>query len=150
MPARSSRLDVVAQRRDLRPHCRDVRTRRRGRLVGGCGDALARGAGLDDPVEITSPAQGATTWSVVQVDNSWPVRRDAVAVDTATASVTARGDFASRPLLAQVNASAFRPTWEFFGPADQILLAALALGLLCVTIWGYRMWWQRPLPHACR
>lgn len=31
---------------------------------------------------------------------------------------------------------------NLFGLANQILLAALALGLICVIIWGYRMWWQ--------
>ncbi len=30
-----------------------------------------------------------------------------------------------------------------FGTVNQILLAALAIGLLCVIVWGYRMWWQR-------
>ncbi|MEO3924370.1 PepSY domain-containing protein [Micromonosporaceae bacterium B7E4] len=30
-----------------------------------------------------------------------------------------------------------------FGLVNQILLAALAIGLLCVIVWGYRMWWQR-------
>jgi uncharacterized iron-regulated membrane protein len=34
-----------------------------------------------------------------------------------------------------------------FGVVNQILLAALALGLICVVIWGYRMWWlRRPTP----
>ncbi|RKR86467.1 PepSY-associated transmembrane protein [Micromonospora pisi] len=37
-----------------------------------------------------------------------------------------------------------------FGPANQILLAALALGLLCVIVWGYRMWWQRRPTRADR
>ncbi|MFJ9541326.1 PepSY domain-containing protein [Streptomyces sp. NPDC101225] len=30
-----------------------------------------------------------------------------------------------------------------FGLVNQILLALLAVGLICVTVWGYRMWWQR-------
>ncbi|CAI7974658.1 hypothetical protein FRAHR75_1470009 [Frankia sp. Hr75.2] len=30
-----------------------------------------------------------------------------------------------------------------FGAANQILLASLAIGLICVIVWGYRMWWQR-------
>jgi uncharacterized iron-regulated membrane protein len=30
-----------------------------------------------------------------------------------------------------------------FGVANQVLLAQLAIGLLCVIVWGYRMWWQR-------
>ena len=32
---------------------------------------------------------------------------------------------------------------RLFGLVNQLLLAALALGLLCVIFWGYRMWWQR-------
>jgi plastocyanin domain-containing protein len=35
-------------------------------------------------------------------------------------------------------------------PVNQILLAALALGLLCVIVWGYRMWWQRRPTRADR
>jgi uncharacterized iron-regulated membrane protein len=30
-----------------------------------------------------------------------------------------------------------------FGLVNQLLLAALGIGLLCVIVWGYRMWWQR-------
>jgi uncharacterized iron-regulated membrane protein len=39
-----------------------------------------------------------------------------------------------------------------FGWLNQLLLAALALGLLCVIVWGYRMWRQRrpPAPTAPR
>ena len=37
-----------------------------------------------------------------------------------------------------------------FGLVNQILLAALALGLLCVIFWGYRMWWQRRPTRADR
>ena len=37
-----------------------------------------------------------------------------------------------------------------FGLANQLLLAALAVGLLCVIVWGYRMWWQRRPTRADR
>jgi uncharacterized iron-regulated membrane protein len=30
-----------------------------------------------------------------------------------------------------------------FGLANQIVLTALAAGLICMVIWGYRMWWHR-------
>jgi uncharacterized iron-regulated membrane protein len=30
-----------------------------------------------------------------------------------------------------------------FGLASQLALAALALGLICMIVWGYRMWWLR-------
>ncbi|KAB1911667.1 PepSY domain-containing protein [Micromonospora sp. AMSO31t] len=106
--------------------------------------ALARGAGLDGPVEITLPAEVDTAWCVTQVDNTWPVRKDAVAVDPAAGTVTARNDFGSWPLLAQLSSLGIQAHMGLlFGPVNQILLAALALGLLTVTIWGYRMWWQR-------
>ncbi|MGC4890553.1 PepSY-associated TM helix domain-containing protein [Micromonospora sp. DT227] len=114
--------------------------------------ALARDAGLDGPVEITPPAEAGTAWSVVQVDNSWPVRKDAVAVDPASGAVTARSDFTSWPLLARVSSLGIQAHMGvLLGPVNQILLAALALGLLCVTVWGYRMWWQRrPTRHDRR
>jgi uncharacterized iron-regulated membrane protein len=37
-----------------------------------------------------------------------------------------------------------------FGPVNEILLIALASGLLCVIVWGYRMWWQRRPTRADR
>jgi uncharacterized iron-regulated membrane protein len=37
-----------------------------------------------------------------------------------------------------------------FGVANQLVLAALAIGLLCVIFWGYRMWWQRRPTRADR
>jgi uncharacterized iron-regulated membrane protein len=30
-----------------------------------------------------------------------------------------------------------------FGWANQIVLTALAVGLICLVLWGYRMWWLR-------
>ncbi|WBB67835.1 PepSY domain-containing protein [Micromonospora sp. WMMD812] len=106
--------------------------------------AIARDAGLHGPVEITPPADAQSAWTVTQVDNVWPVRKDRVAVDPATSTVTARSDFASWPLLAQLSSLGVQAHMGLlFGPVNQILLAALAVGLLCVIVWGYRMWWQR-------
>lgn len=106
--------------------------------------AIARSAGLDGPVEITPAADVQSAWTVTQVDNTWPVRKDRVAVDPAAGTVTARSDFASWPLLAQLSGLGIQAHMGvLFGPINQILLAALALGLLCVIVWGYRMWWQR-------
>jgi len=30
-----------------------------------------------------------------------------------------------------------------FGIFNQIALALLAIGLIFIILWGYRMWWQR-------
>ncbi|MCX5065838.1 PepSY domain-containing protein [Micromonospora lupini] len=105
---------------------------------------VARDAGLSGPVEITPAPGPGTAWTVTQTDNTWPVHKDRIAVDPATSTITARSDFADWPLLAQLSGLGIQAHMGLlFGVANQILLAALALGLLCVIVWGYRMWWQR-------
>ncbi|HWS35731.1 MAG TPA: PepSY-associated TM helix domain-containing protein [Actinoplanes sp.] len=103
----------------------------------------ARQSGLDGPVQITPPADPASAWTVTQTDNLWPVRFDSVAVDS-TGTVTDRVDFADWPLLAKLTSWGVQAHMGLlFGPANQVILALLAIGLITVIIWGYRMWWQR-------
>ncbi|MFH0515641.1 PepSY-associated TM helix domain-containing protein [Streptomyces sp. M41] len=111
----------------------------------------ARDNGIDGPVSISVPEDGASAWSVSQTRNLWPVGRDTVAVDAATEKVVDRVDFADWPLLAKLT------TWGvqghmglLFGIVNQIVLALLAIGLICVILWGYRMWWQRRPTRADR
>ncbi|GAB2606033.1 membrane protein [Paractinoplanes abujensis] len=105
---------------------------------------VARANGLDGPLELTVPADAATAWSVAQNDDTLPVRKDRIAVDSASGTVVDRSDFADYPLLAQATSLGVSAHMgQLFGPANQILLALLALGLLTVIVWGYRMWWQR-------
>ncbi|MFJ1542981.1 PepSY-associated TM helix domain-containing protein [Micromonospora chalcea] len=114
--------------------------------------ASARNAGLSGPVEISPAAESGLAWTVAQVDNTWPVAKDRIAVDPAAGEVTARSDFADWPLLAQLSSLGIQAHMGIlFGLVNQILLAGLALGLLCVIVWGYRMWWQRrPTRHDRR
>lgn len=103
----------------------------------------ARAAGLDGPVKVKPSLEGAA-WSVTQTDGRWPVRKDAVAVDPASGAVTATTRFAERPVLSKVSSLGIDAHMgRLLGPANQLLLAALALGLVCVIAWGYRAWWQR-------
>ncbi|WP_435834940.1 PepSY-associated TM helix domain-containing protein [Streptomyces antibioticus] len=104
----------------------------------------ARDDGLSGPVSVGVPQDGATAWTVSQTRNLWPVGRDSVAVDASTDKVVDRVDFADWPLLSKLT------TWGIqahmgllFGIVNQIVLALLAIGLICVIVWGYRMWWQR-------
>lgn len=113
--------------------------------------AAARTAGLSGPVEMTPAAEPDTAWTVTQIDNTWPVAKDRVAVDPTGGTITARSDFADWPLLAKLSGLGTQAHMGvLFGPVNQILLAALALGLLCVVVWGYRMWWQRRPTRADR
>ncbi|HEY0698532.1 MAG TPA: PepSY domain-containing protein, partial [Micromonospora sp.] len=100
--------------------------------------------GLHGRFEIGVPADATSAWTVTQVDNTWPVHLDRAAVDPATGTVVARSDFADWPLLAQLSKLGVQAHMgRLFGLVNQILLAALAIGLVCVIVWGYRMWWQR-------
>lgn len=112
---------------------------------------VARDAGLSGPVEVDVPANRTQAWLVSQVDTTWPVHLDRVAIDPTTAVVVARSNFADWPLLAQLSKLGVQAHMgRLFGPVNQILLAALALGLVCVLVWGYRMWWQRRPTRADR
>ncbi|WP_241251360.1 PepSY-associated TM helix domain-containing protein [Candidatus Protofrankia californiensis] len=116
-------------------------------LIAGQVDAVlavARDAGLDGPVEISPPADAGTAWTVAQTDNQWPVRLDQAGVHPESGQVVRELRWADYPLLAKLTKLGITAHMgELFGLANQILLASLMLGLLCVIVWGYRMWWQR-------
>jgi uncharacterized iron-regulated membrane protein len=104
--------------------------------------AAARTAGLSDPVAIT-PGDGEA-WVVKQVQRSWPEKQDAVSVDPATGRIVDELRFADWPLAAKLARWGIDTHMGLlFGVANQIILAVLALGIICLVIWGYRMWWLR-------
>ncbi|MFD6491119.1 PepSY-associated TM helix domain-containing protein [Streptomyces sp. NPDC060188] len=118
--------------------------------IDGVLDA-ARDAGLDGPVEIAVPQDSATAWTVSQTRNTWPVGRDSLAVDASIDQVVDRVDFADWPLLSKLTRWGINAHMgTLFGLANQVLLAVLAVGLICVIVWGYRMWWQRRPTRADR
>jgi uncharacterized iron-regulated membrane protein len=72
-------------------------------------------------------------------------------VDPATLRVTDVTRFADFPLMAKLS------RWgvdvhmgTLFGLANQIVLAALALGLAAMIVFGYLMWWQRRPTRGAR
>ncbi|MDN0198810.1 PepSY-associated TM helix domain-containing protein [Streptomyces sp. S.PNR 29] len=106
--------------------------------------AAARAKGLGDPVEIVPPADASSAYVVKQVQRSWPEKQDSVAVDPATGEVTDVLRFADYPLLAKMTRWGIDlHTGVLFGLANQIALMLLALALILLIVWGYRMWWQR-------
>ncbi len=106
------------------------------RVVG-----IARAAGLDGPLKVTAPTGPATAWSVEQVDDLWPVRKGRAAVDPEAGVVTARADWTDRPLLSQLSSlGVLAHMGILFGWVSQL---ALAVGVICLVVWRYRMWWLR-------
>ncbi|MFD8073134.1 PepSY-associated TM helix domain-containing protein [Streptomyces sp. NPDC059718] len=106
--------------------------------------AVARDAGLRGTVELTPPADTAGAWTVAQDDDRWPVHYDQVAVDAAKGEVTSESRWADYPVLAKLSKLGVQAHMGLlFGVANRIVLAVVALGLVLVVLWGYRMWWQR-------
>ncbi|MCL8250520.1 PepSY domain-containing protein [Aeromicrobium fastidiosum] len=106
--------------------------------------ASARAAGLRDPLVVTPPADAASAWSVSENKRSAPTRSDSVAIDPATGQVVDKVAFADQPFMAKLT------DWTIdahmgilFGLANQLVLAAIAIGLILVVVQGYRSWWQR-------
>ncbi|WP_433801938.1 PepSY-associated TM helix domain-containing protein [Actinomycetospora sp. CA-084318] len=116
-------------------------------------------AGLTGPLEVVPATEpgGTTTVGEISrvVSGSDPVvgpleglrnstHLDAVAVDPSSGTVIDTVHFADWPLAAKL------ARWGvdahmgmLFGLANQIVLAALALGLTCGIVWGYVLWWRR-------
>ncbi|GIH96949.1 PepSY-associated TM helix domain-containing protein [Planobispora siamensis] len=104
----------------------------------------AQGAGLSGPLEIVWPAEPGAAFTVKEMDREWPQRNDQVAVDEATGEVVGELRFADFPLAAKlIRWGIDGHMGVLFGVVNQILLMALAVGLISLIVWGYRMWWLR-------
>jgi uncharacterized iron-regulated membrane protein len=104
----------------------------------------ARAQGLANPVEIVPPADSDTAYVVRQIQRSWPEKQDSVAIDPATGKATDTLRFTDYPVLAKLTRWGIDAhTGTLFGIVNQLALAALALALILMIFWGYRMWWQR-------
>ncbi|WP_329342310.1 PepSY domain-containing protein [Streptomyces sp. NBC_00663] len=111
--------------------------------------AAARAEGLGDPVEIVPPADATSAYVVKQIQRSWPEKQDAVAVDPTTGEVTDVLRFDDFPVLAKLTRWGIDlHTGTLFGLANQIVLMAVALSLVLLIVWGYRMWWMRGRGNA--
>jgi len=111
--------------------------------------AAARSEGLGDPVEIVPPADASSAYVVKQIQRSWPEKQDAVAVDPATGQVTDVLRFDDFPVLAKLTRWGIDlHTGTLFGLGNQIVLMLVALSLILLIVWGYRMWWMRGRGNA--
>ncbi|MFF3210716.1 PepSY-associated TM helix domain-containing protein [Streptomyces sp. NPDC002886] len=105
--------------------------------------AAARSAGVTESLRITLPAEGKG-YVVKEQDKQVPVHLDAVAVDPADGRIMDELRFADHPLLAQLTRFGIDLHMGLtFGLANQLALAALAVLVMFMVVWGYRMWWLR-------
>ncbi len=105
--------------------------------------AAARVAGVTEELRVTLPAKGKG-YVIKEQDKQVPVHLDAVAIDPADGRVIDELRFADHPLLAQMTRFGIDlHMGKTFGLANQIALAALAVAVMFLVFWGYRMWWLR-------
>ncbi|WP_329194740.1 MULTISPECIES: PepSY-associated TM helix domain-containing protein [unclassified Streptomyces] len=105
--------------------------------------ASARAAGVTESLRVTLPVKGKG-YVVKEADKQVPVHLDSVAVDPADGRVIDELRFADYPLLAQLTRFGIDLHMGLtFGAVNQLALAALAVALMFLVFWGYRMWWLR-------
>ncbi|PKV79676.1 PepSY-associated TM helix domain-containing protein [Nocardia fluminea] len=104
----------------------------------------ARAEGVTQAAEIAVPAGTGTAFLVKERRMPGTYTIDAVAVDGSTGTVTDTLAFADWPIMAKLTnwGIAFH-MGLLFGVANQLLLLAVALGLITVIVLGYLMWWKR-------
>lgn len=106
--------------------------------------AAARSVGVTDPVVISPPAKPGEAYIVKQTRTLWPIERDSAAIDPASGRVLKVLRFDEYPLLAQLPTTATNLHMGLlFGLPNQLVLAAIAIGVIVQICWAYRMWWKR-------
>jgi len=104
----------------------------------------ARVAGLAGPLKLTVPDEAGAVFAVEESADNWPVQRDKVAVDPYTGQITETVLWRDFPVMAKLTTiGILAHMGSLFGLVSQLALAALAVGLLTMLVWGYRMWWLR-------
>ncbi|MFJ3584073.1 PepSY-associated TM helix domain-containing protein [Streptomyces sp. NPDC090127] len=109
-------------------------------------DAVVEAAGakgVEGRISVVLPSEG-TGYVVKETDTVFPVHLDSVAVNPADGTVMDELRFADYPVLAQLTRFGIDAHMGvFLGLFNQLALAALALALILLIVWGYRMWWLR-------
>ena len=111
--------------------------------------AAARRAGLNaGKIELRVPGPGQA-WKVREINRTWPSQVDEVAIHPQSFAVLDQvrfGDYSLPAKLTRWGIDAHMGV--LFGLPNQLLLAALGIGIIVMGSWGYVMWWRRRQPNA--
>lgn len=107
--------------------------------------AAARTAGVNQRIRLTGPSRPGIGWTVAENKQDWPIALDSALVDPSTNTVVRTLDWKAKA-----------STWDkinryimlfhfgrLFGFAGQVIFGLTMLGVLWISWWGYKMWWQR-------
>ncbi|WP_326766453.1 PepSY domain-containing protein [Streptomyces sp. NBC_01591] len=105
---------------------------------------IARSEGLLGKLVISPPADTRSAYVVRENTRHWPEQQDSIAIDPTTGKVTDKLVFDDFPVLAKLTRWGIDAHMGLlFGLANQIVLALIAVALIGMLFWGYRMWWLR-------
>ncbi|KJZ18393.1 hypothetical protein TW86_00535 [Halomonas sp. S2151] len=104
----------------------------------------AREAGLDaGKIELLVPGDNQA-WKVREIDRSWPSQVDEVAIHPQSFQVLDQVSFNDYPPAAKLTRWGIDGHMGIlFGLPNQLLLAALGIGIMTMVGWGFAMWWRR-------
>lgn len=112
--------------------------------------AVAAKEGLTGELLVTPPSGPADEYTVAERSAGLPIRKDVIAIDPYTGEVTARTGWGDYSTIAKLRTLAVEfHTGALFGLANQIVVALLAVGLIVLILFGYRMWWVKN-PYGSR
>ncbi|MFJ2900660.1 PepSY-associated TM helix domain-containing protein [Streptomyces sp. NPDC087218] len=105
---------------------------------------IARAEGLRGKLVLTPPADAGSAYVVRENTRHWPEQQDSIAIDPATGEVTDKLLFDDFPVLTKLTRWGIDAHMGLlFGLANQMVLALIAVALIVMLFWGYRMWWLR-------
>jgi uncharacterized iron-regulated membrane protein len=101
-------------------------------------------ARLKTPIKITLPADDKTGWKAESERQRFPMSRDAIVVNGASGAVVDRYDWSKEHWFSKLTTAgiSFHQA-ELFGVPLQIFMTLLAVGVIALVVFGYKMWWQR-------
>lgn len=105
----------------------------------------AQQAGLSAAkIELRPPRNTQVGWVVTEIDQRWPLKVDAVAINPSNFNILDKVDFAHYPLAAKLTRwGVSAHMGVLFGWPNQLLLGLFAVGLCVMIGFGYRLWWLR-------
>jgi uncharacterized iron-regulated membrane protein/uncharacterized integral membrane protein len=101
-------------------------------------------AKLKIPIKITLPTDDTIGWKAESERQRFPMSRDAIVVDGASGKVVDRYDWSKEHWFSKLTTAgiSFHQA-ELFGVPLQIFMTLLAVGVIALVMFGYKMWWQR-------
>lgn len=105
---------------------------------------VARGYGLTRRIEIGLPKQPGDAWTAGEARQEWRTHRDLLPVDGASGKIVDEVPFGKWPWPAKITDWLIDAHMGILlGWLNQLVLAAIAVGLLFIIYRGYRMWFLR-------